>query len=322
MKKTILFTIIAVLLGTVGVTYAVADKDKGTEETLQTAEKSEDAILSDQEMNEELSEYEEFAVIADNIDVDAYEGTVVEDNQEKRVILFEDENDNEQYKTIFVKHKNFVKIISFDEGQIFAGSIDGKAVETDTEEEVEVEETHKSETQEITKEDAERATVASHIDLDEYTGKVVEDNKNKRVIVYEDANGHKQYKSIFVKKKDFVKVVKFDGGLIYKGSIDKGNQETKAEKKTEKKVEKKQEKASKKSSDNASSISEYTESSTIANHIDLNKYSGKVVEDNKGKRIIVFSDSNGHKQYKSIYVKRNGYLKIIDFNGGMIYNGK
>src|SRR5699024_2966617 len=283
-------------------------------------------ILSDQIINEELSDFEEFAVIADNIDVDAYEGKVVEDNQEKRVILFEDENGHEQYKTIFVKHKNFVKIISFDEGQIFAGSIDGKAVETENNSEESVEKTSKNETQEITKEDAERATVAKHIDLDKYTGKVVEDNSNKRVIDYEDANEHKQYKSIFVKNKNFVKVVEFDGGLIYKGSIDKGDQkaktEKKVEKKTEKKAEKKQEKKSKKSSNNSSSISEYTESSTIANHIDLNKYSGKVVENNKGKRIIVFSDSNGHKQYKSIYVKRNGYLKIIDFNGGMIYNGR
>lgn len=52
--------------------------------------------------------------------------------------------------------------------------------------------------------------VAEHIDLDEYTGIVKTDNKGNRVILYEDADGEKEYKSVFVKNDNRLKVISFD----------------------------------------------------------------------------------------------------------------
>ncbi|MGM9920369.1 MAG: hypothetical protein ACI33O_03930 [Bhargavaea sp.] len=59
----------------------------------------------------------------------------------------------------------------------------------------------------------------SIIDMDGLTPKVVEDNYGKRIILYKDANSRPQYKTIFIKRTDMLKVIDLDSGQLYFGSI-------------------------------------------------------------------------------------------------------
>lgn len=170
-------------------TIALADGNKQVNDDLHKAEKNQTNILADEAVNEDVSKYEEYEVIEKEMDVDGLVASVVEDNQAKRIILFADEDGEEQFKSIYTKKTGHVKIISFDKGQVFTGNVKGDAT-TDNDKEF-VSEREKTET----------SVISDHIDLNKYTGKVVKENKNKGVIVYEDADGTKQYKSIFVKSK-------------------------------------------------------------------------------------------------------------------------
>jgi len=321
MKKYIIPTVAALFLGTVGVAYATQTGDN-QESTYETPESE---VLSDEvfaDMNEEFAEYE---LVSEQIDLDSYEAKVVEDNKAKRIIVFADESGEETYKTIFNKKTGYVKVIEFDKGQVFNGNIDGKKEETVKEEKTSEKEETKTETNKTVASDKlsdykEYKTVKEHIDMDKHTGKVVEDNKNKRVILYRDADGHKQYKSIYVKHKNHVKIIDFNGGLVYQGTIGGEKQATKTEQPKKEQVKKEEPKQETQKS-SGSKISQYTEYGTISNHIDVDKYTAKVVTDNPGNRVIIFSDSNGHKQYKSIYAKKKGFLKIIHFDGGLVYKG-
>ncbi|MFC0300385.1 hypothetical protein ACFFIS_06065 [Virgibacillus soli] len=59
----------------------------------------------------------------------------------------------------------------------------------------------------------------------------------------------------------------------------------------------------------------------LTNYVDVTKYKAKVVENNVGNRVIVLKDKNGHDQFKSIFVKRQSIQKIIDYKGGLVFNG-
>lgn len=156
-------------------------------------------------------------------------------------------------------------------------------------------------------------------DFDEV--RVVNDNKRNRVLLFVNDKGHTQYKSIYVKKTNRLKVIDFNGGLIFNDilALDTTNQEVN---KKDRKHHEHQEKAETTAKETISNGSSYAEHAIIKDHIDLNAYSENVVEDNDYKRVILYEDANGHKQYKSIYVKKDDHLKIIDFNGGLLYNGQ
>lgn len=61
----------------------------------------------------------------------------------------------------------------------------------------------------------------------------------------------------------------------------------------------------------ASDVTKLPEYKTLSSTVDLKGYSVKVIEDNYNKRIALFTDGNGHKQYKTVYVKKTGYIKVI-----------
>ncbi|MFT9846031.1 PepSY domain-containing protein [Aneurinibacillus sp. REN35] len=64
--------------------------------------------------------------------------------------------------------------------------------------------------------------------------------------------------------------------------------------------------------------SSYPELDVIAKQIDkVQGYKIQTVTDHKGKRILLFVDQNGKKQYKTIFVKNTHRLKIIELNGGL-----
>ncbi|MDY0404151.1 hypothetical protein P5G51_000875 [Virgibacillus sp. 179-BFC.A HS] len=64
------------------------------------------------------------------------------------------------------------------------------------------------------------------------------------------------------------------------------------------------------------------EYSVIKDQIAIDDYQLDVVEDNAHKRIIILKNKDTkHKEYKSIFIKDSGRLKIIQFHdNGLIYN--
>lgn len=65
--------------------------------------------------NDELEDLEEYEILAKELDLTKYQGVIESDNQGNRVILFETEDGNKEYKSIFVKKKNRLKIVHFDD---------------------------------------------------------------------------------------------------------------------------------------------------------------------------------------------------------------
>lgn len=68
-------------------------------------------------------------------------------------------------------------------------------------------------------------------------------------------------------------------------------------------------------------LTELPEYSPIKNHIDLDAHPPVVVEDNEGKRIILFRNEKNQEKYKSIFIKEEERVKIIDLDKGEIFNG-
>ena len=63
--------------------------------------------------------------------------------------------------------------------------------------------------------------LSKNIDLTLYSGVVETDNPGNRVILFEDSEDKKVYKSILVKNDNFLKIIKLDDdGLIFKGTIE------------------------------------------------------------------------------------------------------
>ncbi|WP_152655927.1 hypothetical protein [Oceanobacillus sp. CFH 90083] len=62
------------------------------------------------------------------------------------------------------------------------------------------------------------------------------------------------------------------------------------------------------------------EMQAIQNQIPSGNDSVQVVEDNPHKRILFIGDENNQKKYKTIFIKDTSRLKIIDLNGGLIFN--
>lgn len=67
--------------------------------------------------------------------------------------------------------------------------------------------------------------------------------------------------------------------------------------------------------------SKYEELAIVFEQIGSEDYSQSVETDNEGKRVILYADENGEKKFKSIYIKHDKRLKIIDLTkDGQIYN--
>lgn len=68
-------------------------------------------------------------------------------------------------------------------------------------------------------------------------------------------------------------------------------------------------------------IKDFPEFDVLTENIDLTVYKGVVETDNKGTRVILFEDEKGHKEYKSIFIKHDNRLKIVQFkDDGLLYN--
>lgn len=69
-------------------------------------------------------------------------------------------------------------------------------------------------------------------------------------------------------------------------------------------------------------ITSFEEYNTIMNKVNAENLSFHLVTDNQGNRIMFLVDENGNKHYKTIFIKYNKQLEIIDVkNGGQVYYG-
>lgn len=70
---------------------------------------------------------------------------------------------------------------------------------------------------------------------------------------------------------------------------------------------------------NITSLEEYN---TIIDQVNTEGLTFHPVTDNQGNRIMFLVDADGKKHFKTIFIKHDNLLKIIDVNGrGQVYNG-
>ncbi|ASK63383.1 hypothetical protein CFK37_15070 [Virgibacillus phasianinus] len=68
-------------------------------------------------------EFPEFIIIDELINANSYQIQIVANNSHKRIIILKDEDGQPQYKSIYIKDINQLKIIEFDQGMVFKGDI-------------------------------------------------------------------------------------------------------------------------------------------------------------------------------------------------------
>lgn len=162
------------------------------------------------------------------------------------------------------------------------------------------------------------------VDLDNLTIQDVEDNDYKHVMILKDDQNLPQFKSIYVKNKDRLKVIDFDKGLIFNQVLSAAEENDNAD---DHEVESNDNEVAEEDNEvteqkeQKSGIEGFSEYSILDQETELDKYNANVVKDNNYKRLILLEDDNGQPQYKSIYIKNKDRLKIIDLNGGLLYNG-
>lgn len=211
-----------------------------------TSKAEEKVQVSESGSQGNYSDFAEFNNLKTNVDLSKYQIQVVEDNPHTRIIILRDDNGHEQFKSIFVKDTGRHKIVGYDKGLISnkilsdynasevnhnyyddeddQEEIDDEAddqEEADDQDDINDEADDQNEVEKENKVDnaVEFDIVEDQINVDEEQARVVEDNDHKRVIVIANNNGQDQYKSIFVKDTNRLKIVDYRGGLVYNDII-------------------------------------------------------------------------------------------------------
>ncbi|EQB37029.1 hypothetical protein M948_11425 [Virgibacillus sp. CM-4] len=71
-----------------------------------------------------LQDLPEYPIIRKNVDLEIFELKIVADNPYKRVILIENNTSGEkEYKSIYIKKTNRLKLIQFNEGLLYNGIV-------------------------------------------------------------------------------------------------------------------------------------------------------------------------------------------------------
>ncbi|PAD34868.1 hypothetical protein [Terribacillus saccharophilus] len=66
-----------------------------------------------------LQDYTEYEVLNEKVNIQKYQTKVETDNKNTRILIMSDDEDQEKYKSIFIKDTNRLKIIEFKRGLIF-----------------------------------------------------------------------------------------------------------------------------------------------------------------------------------------------------------
>ena len=160
-----------------------------------------------------LKKLPEYATVASKIDVNGLTAKITEDNNYKRVILFSDARGQGKCKSIFLKNTNNLKVIDFRGGEIFFGTVQPSEIAPEATKPESKPDADQNSTL------AEYAKLSSIVNVGKLNLQVIEDNASKRVITLKDQNGRTQYKSIFIKRTNMLKVIDTRNGQIFYGSI-------------------------------------------------------------------------------------------------------
>ncbi|ARF16535.1 hypothetical protein [Sporosarcina ureae] len=67
---------------------------------------------------------------------------------------------------------------------------------------------------------------------------------------------------------------------------------------------------------------EHEEAEILEEHIPMDELTAQVEVDNQNKRIVLYENKSGQEVYKSIFIKDDNHLKIIDLNDDhVLYEG-
>ncbi|WP_060681513.1 hypothetical protein [Virgibacillus halodenitrificans] len=178
---------------------------------------------------------------------------------------------------------------------------------------------------------AEFESIQAHIDTEKWTANVMEDNPYKRVILFSDEKGIPQYKSIYVKETTRHKLIDFHKGLLVNKVLDESaangeqnkdndsNEHTDTDEDKDDTANEDQDKENNATEDQ--DVDDFVEFDMVEEQTDIDDDQWQVVEDNDHKRVMIGSNEKGQNQFKSIFIKETNRLKLIDFNGGLVYNG-
>jgi len=225
MKTFLLTTASILLLTSAGVGYAVHANPETTPVSENSTAKNHLKVQIDAEDIYDLAEYE---ILDDVADADDFNAQVVENSNHKRVILLKDDNGQPQFKSIYVKDTNRLKVIDFKDGLVFNQILDDIEEDIDTDdyegsdnEAVEEDNQDNDATEQETGLEglAEYSTLANYVDVNDFNAQVVENNPHKRVIILKDDHGQLQFKSIYVKDTSRLKIINLQGGLVYNGIV-------------------------------------------------------------------------------------------------------
>src|SRR5699024_9617967 len=129
MKTFLLTTASILLLTSAGVGYAVHANPETTPVSENSTAKNHLKVQIDAEDIYDLAEYE---ILDDVADADDFNAQVVENSNHKRVILLKDDNGQPQFKSIYVKDTNRLKVIDFKDGLVFNQILDDIEEDIDT----------------------------------------------------------------------------------------------------------------------------------------------------------------------------------------------
>ncbi|WP_153733082.1 hypothetical protein [Sporosarcina obsidiansis] len=140
----------------------------------------------------------EYEMIATKVDVTGLNFGIVTDQPSIRKMLLNDAKGRTQYKTIYNKTTKHLKIINTRGGLVFNQVITEQPAD---------------QVQKPTKPAVKPATpeyeaLSAKVDLTGYKTRVVEDNHFKRITLFSDSQNRVQYKTIFFKRTDAVKIIR------------------------------------------------------------------------------------------------------------------
>ncbi|WP_038221096.1 hypothetical protein [Virgibacillus alimentarius] len=116
MKTFVLITASALLLTSGGIGYAAHANSDTPPVSENSTSMNYQKYQIDAENVDDLLEYD---TLDDVVDADDFHAQIVENNNHKRVILLKDDNGQLQFKSIYVKDTNRLKIINLHEGLVY-----------------------------------------------------------------------------------------------------------------------------------------------------------------------------------------------------------
>ncbi|WP_208591981.1 hypothetical protein [Gracilibacillus suaedae] len=202
--KTVILTIASTLVAA----YAAHTNLAST----QVTEKHNKMTEEDQTDTDGVENFIEYHILEAVVDAEKFNVQVVENSNSKRISLLKDDQDQPQFKSIYVKDTKRLKVIDFRTGLVFNQII------ADRQDEFQDSEAEKQETE--IEAYREYKTLTNKIDIGDLKAKVVENNSNKRVIVLKENGGQPVYKSVYLKDTNRLKIINLLGGLIFNEIIE------------------------------------------------------------------------------------------------------